>query len=57
MLWVLIVEGVSVVVNVMFSLMSVMSPLSALCNLSLRRVVKLCTFGVFALGVSFVSEL
>ena len=27
----------------------------ALCNLSVRTVVKLCTFGVFALGVSLVS--
>ena len=31
-------------VNVMLSLMSVMSPPPALCNLSLRTVVKLCTF-------------
>ena len=37
MLCVLIVEGMSVVVNVMLSLMSVMSPPSALCNLSLFR--------------------
>ena len=43
-------EGVSVVVNVMFSLMSVMSPPPALCNLSLRTVVKLCTLGVLTLG-------
>ena len=34
MLCVLIVEGMSVVVNVMLSLMSVMSPPPALCNLS-----------------------
>ena len=39
-----------VVVNVMLSLMSVMSPPTALCNLSARTVVKLCTLGVFALG-------
>ena len=39
------VEGMCVVVNVMLSLMSVMSPPPALCNLSLRTVVKLCTFG------------
>ena len=26
-----------------------------LCDLSVRTVVKLCTFGVFALGVSLVS--
>ena len=42
MLCVLIVEGMSVVVNVMLSLMSVMSPPPALCNLSVRTVVKLC---------------
>ena len=47
------VEGMSVVVNVMLSLMSVMSPPPALCNLSARTVVKLCTLGVFDLGVSF----
>ena len=43
------VEGKSVVVNVMLSLMSVMSPTLALCNLSVRTVMKLCTLGVFAL--------
>ena len=43
-----VVEGMSVVVNVM-------SPPPALCNLSARTVVKLCTFGVLALGVSLVS--
>ena len=53
MLCVLIVEGMSVVVNVMLSLMSVMSPPPALCNLSLHTVVKLCTLGVF----DFRSEL
>ena len=53
-LCVLMVEGMSVVVNVM-SLMSVMSPPPALCNLSARTVVKLCTLGVFALRVSLVS--
>ena len=47
MLCVLIVEGMSVVVNVMLSLMSVMSPPPALCNLSVRTDVKLCIFGVF----------
>ena len=51
----LMVEGMSVVVNVMLSLMSVMSPSPALCNLSVRTVVKLCTFGVLTLGVSLVS--
>ena len=30
-------------------------PTPALCNLSARTVVKLCTLGVFAFGVSFVS--
>ena len=44
-----------VVVNVMLSLMSVMSPPPALCNLSVRTDVKLCIFGVLALGVSLVS--
>ena len=39
-LCVLIVEGMSVVVNVMLSLMTVMSPPSALCNLSVRTAVK-----------------
>ena len=43
------------VVNVMLSLMSVMSPPPALCNLSVRTDVKLCVFGVLALGVSLVS--
>ena len=41
--------------NVMLSLMSVMSPPSALCNLSVHTDVKLCIFGVLALGVSLVS--
>ena len=50
------VEGMSVVGNVMLSLMSVMSP-PAFCNLPARTVVKLCTLGVFALGVKLVPEL
>ena len=54
-LCVLMVEGMFVVVNVMLSLMSVMSPPPALCNLSAHTVVRLCTLGVFALGVSLVS--
>ena len=54
-LCVLMVEDMSAVVNVMVSLISVMSPLPALCKLSARTVVKLCTLGVFALGVSLVS--
>ena len=49
------VLGMSVVVNVMLSLMNVMIPPPALCNLSMRTVVRLCTLGVFALGMSFVS--
>ena len=53
-LCVLMVDGMSVVVNVMLSLMSVMSPPPALCNLSLCTVVKLCTLGVLTLGVSLV---
>ena len=54
-LCVLMVEGMYVMVNVMLSLMSVMSPPPALCNLSARTVVKLCTLGVFSLGLSLVS--
>ena len=49
------VEVKSAVVNVMLFLMSVMNPPPALCNLSTRTVVKLCTVDVFALGVSLVS--
>ena len=49
------VEGMSVVVNVMLCLMSVMSTPHASCNLLVRTVFKLCTFGVFGLGMSFVS--
>ena len=37
-------EGMSVVVNVMLSLISVMSPPSVLCNLSARTVVKCVCF-------------
>ena len=44
-----------VIVNVMLSLMSLMSTPPALCNLSVRTDVKLCIFGVLALGVSLVS--
>ena len=39
-------------VNVMLSLMSVMSPPPVLCNLPVCTVVKLCTFGVLTLEVS-----
>ena len=52
---ILMVEGMSVVVNVMLSLTSVMSPPPALCNLSLLTVVKLCTLDVLTLGVSLVT--
>ena len=38
--------------NVKLSLMSVMITPPAFCNKSLRTVVKLCTLGVLALGVS-----
>ena len=37
----------SVVVNVMLSLMSVMRPPPALCNLSVRTAVKFCIFRCF----------
>ena len=43
------VEGMAVVVNVMLSLMSVMSPPPALWSLSVCTVVKLCTLGVLTL--------
>ena len=52
---VFMVDGMSVVVNVILSLISVMSSPSAVCNLSVCTVVKLCTLRDFALGVSFVS--
>ena len=55
MLCVSIVEGMSVVVNVMLSLISVMSPPPSLCNQSVRTAVKLCILGVLALGMSLVS--
>ena len=49
------VESMFVVVNAMLSLMSVMSTPPVLCNLSVRTVVKVCTLGLLALGVSLVS--
>ena len=52
MLCVLIVDDMPVVVNVMLSLIYVMSPAPALCNLSLCTVIKLC---ILTLGVSLVS--
>ena len=54
-LCVLMVKGMHVVMNVMLALMRVMSPPTALCNLSARTVVKLCTLVVFAIWVSFFS--
>ena len=54
-LCVLIDEVISFVVNVMLSPMSVMSPAPGLCNLSVHTVMRLCTSGVFAFGVSLVS--
>ena len=49
------VEGMPVEVNVMLSLMSVMSPPPVLCNISVRTVVKLCTLGGLDLGLCLVS--
>ena len=49
------VEGMYVVMNVILSLMSVISPPPVLCNLSVRTVMKLCTLCVLALGVILVS--
>ena len=54
-LCVLMVEGMSVVANVMLSPMSVKISPPALCGLLVRTVVKLCTLDVFAFGVSFGS--
>ena len=53
MLCIFIVEGFSVVVNVMLSRMRVMIPPHALCNLSVGGEVMY--LGVFVLGVSLVS--
>ena len=44
-------EDMSVLVNVMLSLTSLMSTPPDLCHLSERTVVKFCILGVFALGV------
>ena len=44
-----------VVVNVMLSLTSMMNPPPDLCDQMVCMVVKLCTLGVFALGVSLIS--
>ena len=48
------IERISAVVYVMLSLTSVISPPFVLCDLSVRMVVRLCTLGVFTLGVSKV---
>lgn len=55
MLFSLMVEGMSVVVKVMLSLISVMSPPPCLLVRSLRTVEKLCILGVFDFEVSLVS--
>ena len=47
MLCVFIVEGMSIVVNVMLSLMSIMSPPPALCNLSMHTAREVMYFGCF----------
>ena len=52
---VLMVEGMSVVVTVLLSLMSVMSIPPALCNLSVRTVVQLCTVDVFMGDIGFLD--
>ena len=54
-LGVLMVDGMSVVVNVMLSLTSVMSQPPVLLDLSVHTVVTLCTWRVFAVGASLVS--
>ena len=46
---VLMVEDMSVVVNVMLYLMSVLIPPPALCNLTVCTVVKVIYLGVFRL--------
>ena len=43
----------SCVVNVMLSLISVMSPPLDLCDLLVRTIVKFCTLGVFVLEVGW----
>ena len=50
------VESMSVLVNVMLSLISVISPPPALCNLSARTVVRLCIFCVcFRVELGFLN--
>ena len=49
------VEGMSIVVNGMLSLTSVMSPTPDLSDLSVSTVVMLYTLGVFALRLSLLS--
>ena len=45
----------SVILNVMLSIMSLISPPPALCNISVRTAVKLGILGVLAFGGSLVS--
>ena len=51
----LMVEGMSVVVNVMLSPTSVMSPTPDFSDLSVSTAVMLCTLEVFALGLKLLS--
>ena len=55
MLCVFMVEGMSVGVYVMLSLMSLISPPPDLCGLSARTVMYVGTLGVFDLVMSLVS--
>ena len=55
MLCVFMVKGMYVGVNVMLSLMSVISPPHDLCGLSARTVLYVGTLGVLDLEVSLVS--
>ena len=52
---VLMVKCMLVVVNAILSLTSVMSTTPDLCDLSVRTLVKLCTFGVVGLKVNIIS--
>ena len=58
MLCVLIIEGMSVVVNVMVSLMSVMNPPPALCNISVRTEVMYFGFrGELRVEITYILSL
>ena len=56
-LFVLMVEGMSDVVNIMVCLMSVINPTPVMCNLSVRTVVKLCNLLIFFFrgGLGFLN--